>query len=365
MKCSSARTSTYPYLVAGDYKTTVTDTDLTVLGGRWQSVYATGFKASHTGQANLYIDGTNVTLNSAMRTTYSGTPSGDTEITLKNLAAGTVYLGTYYSGNISGDVTLYLQENVTGTFYTGARRSGSMNGTVTIVADGVDLNEVTLKNAVGTDNTSGTVAKAVICYATGDATPVEGFDEIHINTDGVVNLISDLAVDKISGGGTVELGKYKLTGEGNYAITANVKTVSLRPGTAGVYFTGDFEVADELEATFGIALSTVDETPVAEDNTTSLYTQDYTSVLVKDILKAGSADNSTNAAMKIYARAYVKLTDGTVIYGQTASVTLKQLVTAVDRMWNGLTAAQQNALKAMYETFGSDMASWKIPNIKG
>ena len=331
---------------------------MTVLGGRWQSVYATGFKASHTGVAKLYIDGTNVTLNSAMRTTYSGTPSGDTEITLKNLAAGTVYLGTYYSGNISGDVTLYLQENVTGTFYTGARRSGSMNGTVTIVADGVDLNDVTLKNAVGADNTSGKVTKAVICYTEGDATPVEGFDEIHIDTDTTVNLVSDLEVTKISGGGTLELNGYKLTGEGNYAIAANVKTVSLRALAEGLYFSGEFNVADELEATFGIALSVEAEKPVAQDGTTSLYTVGENSVLVKDILASGGAD------MAIYARAYVKLSDGTIIYGDSVSVTFRQLVYAADRMWNSLSAAQQQTLKDLYAANTAVMASWNIPNIK-
>ena len=364
VKCSSARASTYPYLVAGDYKTTVVNTDLTVLGGRWQSAYATGFKASHTGLAKLNIDGTNVTLNSAIRTTYSGTPSGDTEITLANIAASTVYLGTFYSGNISGDVTLYLKENVTGTFYTGARRSGNVTGTVTIVADGVDLNELTLKNVPGTDNTSGTVAKGVLCYASGDAIAVEGFDEYHIDTDTTVNLVSDIEITKISGGGTVELNGYKLTGEGNYAIGADMKTVSLRPGAAGLYFTGDFAVADELEAIYGIALSTTDETPVAQDNTTSLYTVGYTSVLVKDIMKSGNAENAANANKKVYARAYVKLSDGTLIYGETVTVTLKQLVTAIDTKWNGLTTAQQEALKAMYNTFEAEMASWKLPNIK-
>jgi hypothetical protein len=299
-----------------------------------------------------------------MRTTYSGTPSGDTEITLKNLAAGTVYLGTYYSGNISGDVTLYLQENVTGTFYTGARRSGSVNGTVTVVADGVDLNEVNLKNVPGADNTSGKVTKAVICYASGDAIPVEGFDEIHIDTDTTVKLVSDLEVAKISGGGTVELGKYKLTGEGNYAITADVKTVSLRANAAGVYFTGDFEVADELEATYGMALSVDSDKPVAQENTTSLYTVGQTSVLVKDIMKSGGTDNASNAKMKIYVRAYAKLSDGTIVYGNTAAVTLQQVVMAADAKWAALTAAQQQTLLDLYEAFAAEMAGWKIPNIK-
>ena len=48
----------------------------------------------------------------------------------------------------------------------------------------------------------------------------------------------------------------------------------------------------------------------------------------------------------------------------TVTVTLKQLVMAVDAKWDNLTATQQEALKDMYETFASDMASWQIPNIK-
>ena len=101
---------------------------------------------------------------------------------------------------------------------------------------------------------------------------MEGFDEIHIVTDTKVSLVSDLKVGYIAGGGVVELNGYKLTGEGNYAITADVTTVTLRAKAEGLYFGGEFNVADELEAIFGIALSTEDKTPVAQDGTTSLYT---------------------------------------------------------------------------------------------
>ena len=357
VKTTSARSTTFPFLVAGDYKTTVANANLTVLGGRWQSVYATGFKASHTGLAQLTVDGTSVTLNGPVRLTYSGTPSGDTKITLSNLAAGTAYLGTYYSGNVSGDVTLILKENVSGTIYTGCRKSGNMSGTVTVVADGVDLDDMTFINAPGTDNTSGTVAKAVLSFASGEAVPVEGFDEIHINTDGVVELGADLAVDKISGGGTVELNGHKLTSNGIYGIDADVEKVSLRANAEGLYFTGAFDVADELEATYGIALSVDTNKPVAQDNTTSLYTVGETSVLVKDILKAGGAD------MEIYARAYVKLSDGTAVYGETVSVTFRQLVYAADRMWDSLSAAQQQTLKDLYAANAATLSSWNIPNI--
>jgi hypothetical protein len=110
--------------------------------------------------------------------------------------------------------------------------------------------------------------------------------------------------------------------------------------------------------TYGIALSVTDENPVAKDGTTSLYTVGENSVLVKDILKAGGADTV------IYARAYVKLSDGTIIYGKTVSATFRQLVYAADRMWNSLSAAQQQTLKDLYAANAAVMSSWNIPNIK-
>ena len=123
-----------------------------------------------------------------------------------------------------------------------------------------------------------------------------------------------------------------------------------------MYFTGNFTGAEE--ETHGIALSVTDENPVAKDGTTSLYTVGENSVLVKDILSSGGAD------MVIYARAYVKTADGTVIYGETVEATFRQLVYAVDAKWDTLTTAQQDTLKAMYTAYSDIMASWKIPNIK-
>ena len=220
-----------------------------------------------------------------------------------------------------------------------------------MVLAGADLSEVTFGHGAQKDK---------LVYTAGEATPIEGFSCYGIDTDTTVTLVSDLEISEISGGGTVELNGYSLTGAA--AVNAEVKSVSLRPGAAGLYFTGEFQ--STAGAVYGIALSTEDETPVAEDNTNSLYTVGYNSVLVKDIMKAGSKDNKTNANKSVYARAYVKLSDGTTVYGTTAAVTLKQLVLAADAQWAGLTAAQQNALKAMYEIFASDMAFWKIPNIK-
>ena len=347
---TTSAVSSLPTLVGGDYRTAAVDTDLTILGGKWYAVYVGSFREGHTGTAKLTVDGAVIQNN--IRGKYEKATTGDFEIDLKNTTFKGVYPG--YTGDVSGATTITLGENAEGAVYTNNGSSGNITGTVSVVIDGADLSKITF------GNTSGTVTKDVLVFASGTATPVAGFSETQIGTETMVTLGADLAVDKISGGGVVELGSYKLTGSG--AVSAEVKSVSLRPGAAGLYFTGDFQVS--AGATYGIALSTEDETPVAEDNTTSLYTTGYNSVLLKDIMKAGSSDNKENANLPVYARAYVKLSDGTVIYGAEVQVTLRQVVYAVDAMWDTLTAAQQDALQAMYETFKADMAAWQIPNIK-
>ena len=348
--------SSLPSIVGGDYNTKVGNTDLTLLSGKWHAVYAGSFKADTTGTAKLTVDG--ATISTSARTNYSGGLTGDTVMDLKNMKANNVYPA--YSGNVSGDVTIILREDVTANVYTGNYASGNVTGTVKIVLAGADITKALIHNAPLASNTTGAVTKGVLCYASGNATPVEGFNEYHIDTNTTVSLVSDMEIAKISGGGTVELNGYTLTGDG--AVSADVKTVSLRPGAAGLYFTGRFQATPG--ATYGMALSTVDETPDAKDNTTSLYTVGYNSVLVKDIMKAGSSENSSNAKAPVHARAYVKLPDGTTIYGTVVTVTLQQLVTAVDAQWDTLTTAQKTALKTMYETFTANMKSWQIPNIK-
>lgn len=340
--------SSAPSLSGGDYATAVENTDLTILGGKWYAVYAGSFKADTTGTAKLTVDG--ATISASIRTNYSGGLTGDTVMDLKNVKVNNVYPA--YSGTVSGDVTMILRENVTGNIYTGNYGSGNVTGTVKVVMTGADPTKALIHNSPLASNTTGTVTKGVLVYASGETASVAGFDEYHIDTDTTVSLVADLTVDKITGSGTVELNGFALNG-----ITANVKSVSLRASATGLYFTGSFTATEEM--TYGIALSTVDETPVAEDNTTSLYTVGYNSVLVQNILTAAE-----NANMPIYARAYVKNAEGTTLYGETVTVTLKRLVYAVDAKWDSLTATQKEAVLQMYQQYATIMGTWRIPNIK-
>ena len=98
-----------------------------------------------------------------------------------------------------------------------------------------------------------------------------------------------------------------------------ISGVSLRPGSAGIYYTATF-LADEVllgELETGVAVSLADM-PGADFETDedTLYAKGTHGVLVQNILR-GDADDADRAIQDIYAAAYVKLPDGTISISET------------------------------------------------
>lgn len=155
---------------------------------------------------------------------------------------------------------------------------------------------------------------------------------------------------------------------GQKNIKIAITTVTLRPGSAGIYFGGSFDVDSGLDVKRqGIVLSLVNQLPVADGtDETCLWTQSGTSVLVANILSADKddADNALNSTMPIYARAYVELADGTIVYSDVVGVNLLEVVQAIDTQWSSLTEVQQQAISTMYATFKKTMDMWYVPNLK-
>lgn len=151
--------------------------------------------------------------------------------------------------------------------------------------------------------------------------------------------------------------------------------VNLRPGSAGIYYTSDIlvdEAALEHLASFGVTLSTSSKTPTAEDANSlfTVYTKDdyaggiANSVLVSGILDGESTD-AVDASTMIYARPYIKFSNGTYSYGKIYATSLQQLTQIVDeKNWNSLDIAQSRALRNMYGVYETAMADWTIPNVK-
>lgn len=161
------------------------------------------------------------------------------------------------------------------------------------------------------------------------------------------------------------------TGVSYHKVDVALDKLVLKADSAGLYYTGSFlydEVVVERVAAYGVTMSTTNATPVADDTDPGcLYTTSGNSVLLKNILTEGNtvAQNKKNAKNPIYARAYLKLEDGTILYGDANTTNLQTMVETVDaKAWDRLSNTQQNALTAMYRMFEEEMSAWNIPNLK-
>ena len=157
-------------------------------------------------------------------------------------------------------------------------------------------------------------------------------------------------------------------GTSYHKVNVALVKVNLRAADVGIYYTAKFRYDDVVAKyldTAGVTLSTTSEAPTADDSDpTCLYTTSNNSVLVKNILAEG-ANNAKRAKMLIYARAYLKLSDGTFIYSEVSATNLQTLVETVDaRSWNKLSAAQKGVLADMYAAYADTMSKWNIPNLK-
>ena len=150
----------------------------------------------------------------------------------------------------------------------------------------------------------------------------------------------------------------------NIAIT----TVTLRPKSNGIYFGGSFDIDSSLNVKRqGIVLSLVNQMPVADGtDETCLWTLSNTSVLVENILNVDKDDseNALNSTMPIYARAYVELDNGTLVYSEVVGINVLEVVRSIDAQWSSLTAMQKESINTMYATFKKIMDMWNLPNIK-
>ncbi|MBO5837781.1 MAG: DUF4886 domain-containing protein, partial [Oscillospiraceae bacterium] len=166
----------------------------------------------------------------------------------------------------------------------------------------------------------------------------------------------------------------------------------------GLYFQHEFggdEVVKEQVESYGIAFSLVGnegfETALKEEGTlvyengvvyrsgNVVYTKlsgegfgktDYkaTSTLITGIMKEefGASVNGRNAQMPIYGVAYIKLTNGDVVLGQTRERSLQQQVEMLDVKWDELKDAQRKSVLQMYKlpTVKSVVDGWNVSNLK-
>ena len=191
-------------------------------------------------------------------------------------------------------------------------------------------------------------------------------DDYYVNDTAGYGVISGTAVgaEPLDGYVAVE----ESSGISYHKVDAALTKVNLKIADVGIYYTAKFRYDDVVAKyldTVGVTLSVAGENPVADDSDpASRYTTANNSVLVKNIMSVG-ADNTSRAKMLIYARAYLKLSDGTFIYGRVSATNLQTLVETVDaKSWTRLSDAQKGGIADMYAAYAETMSTWKIPNLK-
>ncbi len=157
-----------------------------------------------------------------------------------------------------------------------------------------------------------------------------------------------------------------------------VTSMSLRAQDVALYFNSDFlgdsKIAALIES-FGVAMSLTgepDDVVLAKEGHYTSFAPDkfnggadITSSMVYGIMKAENGDSANDryAGMVVYGRPYIKFTDGTILWGETKSRSLREMVTMTDTGWESMEALQQDRIMDMYEAFERVMKKWTLPRI--
>ena len=167
-----------------------------------------------------------------------------------------------------------------------------------------------------------------------------------------------------------------------HKVQNKINSINLRPSNVGLYYGSQFagdEVVKENVLEYGIALR-IGSAPTAsyitgdEENkfhvafakeawATGTDANGGYGVLLHGIMTPGDSLNAMYATANVYGATYIKTADGMHL-SEAKRFTLKEVVEAVDGMYNGLSATQKYQIKVMYRAYESVMSSWNIENIK-
>ena len=211
--------------------------------------------------------------------------------------------------------------------------------------------------------------------ATGAGTSIVTFDGVTVKTLATNPATGDSYI-AIKNGNTATF----------HAVTANITSVSIRPGTVGMYYSAQFVCDDTLKTyldSFGIAVSLQDmpgadfatdkKTMFTRSAGTDLASGEFNSVLIQNIMTDGldGATNKSRGEMPIYANAYMNLTiDGepiTILATNTSKFSLKTLLQHVNTYWDTFAESAQTSLATkIYEPYVRDFEDddWDIYNIR-
>ena len=354
-----------------------------VVGGKADNLgnciyVASGAKVKLSGDATLdeiYFAGS-----SASALTIADNYTGKTELAFATMPAVGADIGNLENAAFGKE-----QISITGT-------------RLYAVASGTNLVATKLTGAVIENTYFDTVSAAMYAAQKGDTVKLLDDAENVTTPDGIILDINGWNVDSLSANGTLYVkdsatddftvedvcgyGKiasasgdvqpvtgYLTLDEGGtsfHKYTLQITKVNLRPGAVGIYYTAQIRMDEAVlqnTDSYGVVVSTKSGTPTvgAAD---SLYTLSTNSVLISNIMDGESSD-ALDAATKIYSRPYIKMKNGTFLYGSICGASLQQVTEAVDKQsWGKLTLAQSRALMAMYDAYAEKTTAWNITNME-
>lgn len=236
----------------------------------------------------------------------------------------------------------------------------------------LDLNGFSITGKVTVENEA-----TLYCYdsETDDYTVKDGKYGKLLDVTGMVAGLpdtSDCAID----------GYLMLQQDGAYSfhrVNLRLSAMVLRPENAGLYYSSKFaadEVVAEQIKQYGVAVSIhgipSEETISSQCARTWYY--DFASgskgntangALVKNIMSLAytAEENAAHAMLPLYGRAYIRLRDGSYIFGAPVERTLRQQIEDINNQWSSLKDVQKNAMVEMYNTYAALMQEWKISSI--
>ena len=150
-----------------------------------------------------------------------------------------------------------------------------------------------------------------------------------------------------------------------------ITSLVLKPGRAGMGYKATFCGDDAVKGlmnrnkAYGYKLWLEGHAPITCGFGAEKFGGNETVTLGLDNIlssKNDNAVNSANADVKIYACAYIQLSDGQVLQSTTQAYNLKELIHLVDNQYAGYSESQKKALQAIGSKFSQVMMSWDVEN---
>jgi len=386
----------------------------TPIEGRGDCVYLASDKCRVTVSGNAQIDEIYMNVNTAKQITIKGSYSGKMAINTKDPVERGSSVATLSSVNIananltlsanseyalvaSGN-NLLAQNRTSGQAVIYSNYSAVAYDSLSEALQNYDSGLITLLSEVSTDVT---VAKDTYidlngfnifgAVAVSEGSTLYCMDsetDDYTVADNIYGRLSSVsgAVAGVPEGSEYSKDGYLMVTEQDGAsfhrVNLQLTSMTLRSEDVGLYyksnFAGDEVVARSVDK-FGVALS-IEVVPDSSniEQACCKYTWfenfasgdggnagDNTSSLLKGVMKQSNSDfeNESNATRPLYGRAYIKLNDGSYMFGAAACRTFRQQLEDANDIWSSLTDEQRAAAVQMCNTYQNTVKKWAVDGI--